>query len=314
MSSSEDEKDIPEDMFHETQTLQLCAVHSVNNLFQKKLYKKSDFDEMCYNLSKKWINPHKSIWGTGNYDVNIIITAIQLQQHKVVWFDKRKGVEGIDFVNTVGMIINQTGSTFFGLKQTKHWFTISKINNNFYNSDSNLKKPKLIPKENLEDFFQNILYEVNGSDHNQLLLIFKEDHCFENDNVDDDSKQNGLDSESNCNDDSNDEEYDSEDYKVVKKDLKKNNNNNQIEEDVNNKNDVDNEDELSSIIKLLNDLDLDDYIDDFKNNNIVDYNSFLLLSEDDIKNKLNIQNSDHCDKILNQINEMKILKSNPKKK
>lgn len=36
------------------------------------------------------INPHCSIIGLGNYDVNVIISALQLKDMDTVWFDKRK--------------------------------------------------------------------------------------------------------------------------------------------------------------------------------------------------------------------------------
>jgi josephin len=36
------------------------------------------------------INPHKSLLGLGNYDVNVIMASLQIKGFQAVWFDKRK--------------------------------------------------------------------------------------------------------------------------------------------------------------------------------------------------------------------------------
>lgn len=38
------------------------------------------------------VNPHKSVLGLGNYDVNVIMSALQLRGYEAIWFDKRKSV------------------------------------------------------------------------------------------------------------------------------------------------------------------------------------------------------------------------------
>jgi len=37
----------------------------------------------------KW-NPHKSVLGTGNYDVNVIMASLQYKGCAAVWWDKRR--------------------------------------------------------------------------------------------------------------------------------------------------------------------------------------------------------------------------------
>lgn len=37
-----------------------------------------------------FINPHRSILGRGNYNINVIMKAAQLKGHEVIWFDKRR--------------------------------------------------------------------------------------------------------------------------------------------------------------------------------------------------------------------------------
>ncbi len=77
--------------YHERQSCQLCALHVLNNLFGGKEFDKAELDGICYRLSPDaWINPHKSVLGLGNYDVNVIMSALQTKGYEVKWFDKRR--------------------------------------------------------------------------------------------------------------------------------------------------------------------------------------------------------------------------------
>jgi josephin len=102
-------------IYHERQIKELCALHTLNNLFQEHFYTKQTLDELCieylcwfklliikfifwlvYFLNNQrlspqdLINPHRSIFGRGNYNINIIMKAAQLKGHEVIWFDKRR--------------------------------------------------------------------------------------------------------------------------------------------------------------------------------------------------------------------------------
>lgn len=71
---------------------ELCALHALNNLFQEHdAFSKTELDAICYSLSPNvWINPHKSLLGLGNYDINVIMAALQQKGYEAIWFDKRK--------------------------------------------------------------------------------------------------------------------------------------------------------------------------------------------------------------------------------
>lgn len=78
-------------MYHERQRLQFCALHVLNNLFQAEVVSKPELDDICYSLNPyATINPHKSMFGWGNYDVNVLTMALQLKDYQFIWFDKRK--------------------------------------------------------------------------------------------------------------------------------------------------------------------------------------------------------------------------------
>ena len=79
------------EIYHERQRQMLCAVHALNNLFQdRNAYSKADLDAISYSLSPdSFVNPHKNVLGLGNYDVNVLMAALQLKEYEAVWFDKR---------------------------------------------------------------------------------------------------------------------------------------------------------------------------------------------------------------------------------
>lgn len=79
------------EIYHERQRQMLCAVHALNNLFQDgNAYSKADLDAISYSLSPdSFVNPHKNVLGLGNYDVNVLMAALQLKEYEAVWFDKR---------------------------------------------------------------------------------------------------------------------------------------------------------------------------------------------------------------------------------
>lgn len=64
-------------------------MHSINNLLRSPVYTKSKMEEICYNLSDDFINPHKHALG-GDYDANVIMIALQQQGYECQWIDKRK--------------------------------------------------------------------------------------------------------------------------------------------------------------------------------------------------------------------------------
>ncbi|XP_058836183.1 josephin-like protein isoform X4 [Topomyia yanbarensis] len=137
-------------VYHEKQIKELCALHALNNLFQDRdCYNKVQLDEICRNLAPNdYINPHRSILGLGNYDINVIITALQLKNCEAIWFDKRKDPSCIDTSNIVGFILNVPSNYKVGFVrlplQRRHWITVKSINGEYWNLDSKLDTPQLI--------------------------------------------------------------------------------------------------------------------------------------------------------------------------
>ncbi|KAK7790275.1 hypothetical protein R5R35_012641 [Gryllus longicercus] len=139
-------------IYHERQVKELCALHALNNLFQEcNAFTKSELDGICYSLSPNvWINPHKSFLGLGNYDINVIMAALQRKGCEAIWFDKRKDPKCLNLINILGFILNvpsdyKLGFVLLPLRR-RHWITIRQINGDYYNLDSKLESPQLIGK------------------------------------------------------------------------------------------------------------------------------------------------------------------------
>lgn len=146
-------------IYHERQSKQLCALHSLNNLFQSPdAFKKQELDKICNELApnNRLFNPHRSIFGLGCYDVNVIISALSKRGYDVVWFDKRKDLSSLPLCDIFGFILNipntpSSTSPFNYIpsqarvwSSQKHWITIKKIGPSYYNLDSKLESPQVI--------------------------------------------------------------------------------------------------------------------------------------------------------------------------
>ena len=99
-----------------------------------------------------WINPHKSLLGLGNYDVNVLMSALQSRGYEAKWFDKRKPLSILVFDNIYGFVLNVpsnfrvVGIVPLPFLKQKHWIALRSVGTTFYNLDSNLKKPEELGK------------------------------------------------------------------------------------------------------------------------------------------------------------------------
>jgi len=173
------------DLFHEKQKLKLCLLHSVNAIFQSEVYSKSDFDKFCKELSPdSFFNPHKSIFGIGDYDANVLLYAFEKKNIETKWFDKRKvkKFNADDYSqneNFKGFIMNEPRNSFLGLIKSRHWFAIIVQSKQWWNLDSRLNKPE--PLKNPTQFIKKIL---NQSGHLMILHKMKSPKYTNNTNID----------------------------------------------------------------------------------------------------------------------------------
>ncbi|CAL1542832.1 unnamed protein product [Lymnaea stagnalis] len=178
------EKDDQEEkkLYHERQVKELCALHALNNLLQtKQAFTKRDLDDICNRLSPgSFINPHRSMLGLGNYDVNVLMAALQEKGYETIWFDKRKEVEVLVTDNIMGFILNTPTDYKLGFVKLpihrKHWIAIRWLDGQYMNLDSKLEAPLAIgDKFSLLEYLRSEL-----KDGEKELLLVVEQNVYEN--------------------------------------------------------------------------------------------------------------------------------------
>ncbi|XP_039256817.1 josephin-2-like [Styela clava] len=169
-----DANDVINSIYHERQRYELCALHALNNIFQDpNAFSKEILDDICYKLSPDtMLNPHKSVLGTGDYDVNVIMAALQSKGYAAIWWDKRKNISSLHLPSVKGLMLNIPSEIDLGLfklpLKRRHWIALLAIDEVFYNLDSKLKKPSLIGGR---DLIRAYLEKLLGAKNSELLLV-----------------------------------------------------------------------------------------------------------------------------------------------
>jgi len=156
-------------LYHERQRLALCGVHAVNNLLQKKRYTKRNFDDVCLSLSpSSFRNPHRSMWGIGNYDVNVVMMLLQQEGLSVTWHDRRTELKIETIERLIGVLWNvDSKSVWSRLFGGRHWiaFLYCRGSKEWVNLDSSLSEPVVVGSH--EDCIKLLTSEENG----HILLV-----------------------------------------------------------------------------------------------------------------------------------------------
>ncbi|KAK3026307.1 hypothetical protein RJ639_040995 [Escallonia herrerae] len=161
-------------IYHERQRLQFCLLHSLNNLFQEK----DTFTRASLDVTAKRLvldDPNKGTWTpfsvvfqphhnsfTGNYDVNVLIAALEEKGKRVIWHDRRSGICAIDLEGAedklMGIVLNVPVKRFGGLWRSRHWVTLRRIQGVWYNLDSDFTSPyPFKDTEELKEFLDSVI-------------------------------------------------------------------------------------------------------------------------------------------------------------
>ncbi|VDD82957.1 unnamed protein product [Mesocestoides corti] len=167
-------------LYHQRQSLLLCAVHAINNVLQREAVTKADLNKICEELAPECsplTNPHRNLLGLGNFDANALIVALQQTGHDIVWFDKRTTLaeHRLDWSKIVGCILN-TRRKNLALIGGRHWIAFRGIPTkdpaviSYYDFDSKLRQPALVARSHAEfsSYIEKRLKELPDS---QLLFV-----------------------------------------------------------------------------------------------------------------------------------------------
>jgi len=153
--------------YFERQEWARCAMHALNNLLQYRAFDRSSLNRVCEELSPgRIINPHKSIFGIGNWDVNVLMRALSEKGLTVEWFDRRKPVCDVPFSSIFGLILNTPVNSWTSLTG-RHWTSIRRFEDGWFLFDSHQEKP--IQIQQIESYLAEILPPTNN--RGQLLLV-----------------------------------------------------------------------------------------------------------------------------------------------
>ncbi|XP_028928909.1 josephin-2 [Ornithorhynchus anatinus] len=150
-------------VYHERQRRELCAVHALNNVLQQRLFTQEAADDICKRLAPdSRLNPHRSLLGTGNYDVNVIMAALQGLGLAAVWWDRRRPLSQLCLDHVQGLIVNLPSPVSLGLVslplRRRHWVALRQVDGTYYNLDSKLPAPAALGGEGeLRSFLQDLL-------------------------------------------------------------------------------------------------------------------------------------------------------------
>ncbi|NP_001187389.1 josephin-1 [Ictalurus punctatus] len=169
----------PPATYHEKQHRELCALHALNNVFQDgAAFSREALQEIYQRLSPSTlVTPHKkSMLGNGNYDVNVIMAALQTRGYEAVWWGKRRDVSSIALPNVTGFILNVPSNLRWGplrlpLKR-QHWIGVREVGGVYYNLDSKLRNPH--PIGTADELRKFLRHQLRGKNCELLLVVPEE--------------------------------------------------------------------------------------------------------------------------------------------
>jgi josephin len=105
--------------------------------------------------------PHHNAM-TGNYDINVLIAALEGKGKNVVWHDRRNGATLINLDASddtlMGIVLNVSVRRFGGIWKSRHWVTLKKIDGVWHNLDSDLLAPETFKDaEEVREFLDHII-------------------------------------------------------------------------------------------------------------------------------------------------------------
>lgn len=173
----------------------MCGLHACNNLLQERAFSHADFDRQCISLRGEGLaasippsgifgflglNPHRSVLGLGDYDVNVCLRALLSRGYTHRWFSSERrrlvdafpSAEAADEGGFLGFLVNSGASWFGG---SRHWWSVRAVTGyGFLNLDSNQVEAAVIGDGSLADalhFLQTRVLSASGKP--QLIEIWR---------------------------------------------------------------------------------------------------------------------------------------------
>uniref|UniRef100_A0A674GF22 ubiquitinyl hydrolase 1 n=1 Tax=Taeniopygia guttata TaxID=59729 RepID=A0A674GF22_TAEGU len=129
--------------YHERQRRQLCALHALNNLLQRPWLnpRPNSGSPGCPPTAA---HPHRSLLGTGDYDVNVVMAALGSAGAGGALVGQAR----LSLPHVLGLLLNVPSRVRLGALALPlcrpHWLCVRRLGDTFYNLDSKLPAPAAI--------------------------------------------------------------------------------------------------------------------------------------------------------------------------
>lgn len=157
-------------VYRERQSRFRCGLHAVNALLKRRAYTPEALDAIADSLlsqhhttSTRFRHPHRSLFAMGDYDVNVLLVALQEKRIETTWLSESTDIRALlTSLNLVGFLINTPSSNIFAklfglvFEQNRHWFAIPNYSNSFYVVDSNCDQTTHLSHSQLVDYIQSV--------------------------------------------------------------------------------------------------------------------------------------------------------------
>ncbi len=133
----------------------LCISNAFERV-QKRVYSQKIFTWVVREFDKRHVNNDYGSLFIGDYDLSILIEAINRCGYQVrqVNFYNGELLENLPWDSYFGLLINLNGA---------HWFTIKNLNGIYYNLDSTFSKPSQIgQKKDLINYLIRLIHKFRN--------------------------------------------------------------------------------------------------------------------------------------------------------
>ena len=148
-----------------------CAQHTINGLLQEPAFDAAALTEIALNLDSggKLSLAHR--WPVlGNYDINVLVLALQQRGYEVRWWDRRLSAEQLRSATEsdtfLGLICNERRA-ILGFIPTRHWLAVRRVEGVWHDLDSRLRAPAALTPEALFERLQRHMGDEDG----QVLVV-----------------------------------------------------------------------------------------------------------------------------------------------
>lgn len=136
----------------------------MNNLFQiRQLFTHEHLDAIVYEFDRRYGGNDYGMTWVGDYDLRILIEAITRKGHRVRQINYRNGesLPDLPWDTYFGLLMNINGA---------HWFSIKRINEIYYNLDSNFPRPTRIGQK--DALVNYLIYLIQSFKDVYIFIVF----------------------------------------------------------------------------------------------------------------------------------------------